>query len=133
MQPARKQAVLSRKSDDVVKYTSSVGEGSTFTGKFSGGENIVVRGMVDGESDVEGAIIIAETGQWVGQLQANVVVVAGHVEGDIIAREKIEVLAGATIKGNITSPVVTMETGAIHDGRLSMNVKHIGFGQKRHA
>jgi len=131
MQSAKKQVVLGRKLDTVVRFTSSVGEGSTFTGNFSGGENIVVRGVLQGESDVQGAVVIAETGRWVGHIKADIVVVAGKVQGDITAREKIEVLNGAHIQGNLVCPVVAMETGAIHEGHLSMHSKLNTFDEKR--
>lgn len=131
MQSAKKQPVLGRTLDSIIRFTSSIGEGSTFTGSFSGGENIVVRGKVNGESDVQGAVVIASSGHWIGHLKADIVVVAGKVEGDITAREKIEVLSGAHIKGNLASPVIAMETGAIHDGRLSMHSKLSTFAEKR--
>jgi len=44
-----------------------------------------VRGKVQGESDVQGAVVIANGGHWVGLLKADIVVVAGQVEGDILA------------------------------------------------
>jgi cytoskeletal protein CcmA (bactofilin family) len=121
MQSAKKQAVVGRTLDSSIRFTSLIGESSTFTGSFSGGENIVVRGQVQGEGDVQGAVVIADSGHWLGQLKADIVVVAGKVDGDITAREKIEVLNGAHIKGNLDSPVIAMETGAIHEGRLSMH------------
>ena len=131
MQSAKKQPVLGRKLDSVIRFTSSIGEGSTFTGSFSGGENIVVRGKVCGESDVQGAVIIANGGHWIGHLKADIVVIEGNVDGDITAREKIEVLNGAHIRGNMTSPIIAMEMGAIHDGHLSMHSKLNTFAEKR--
>lgn len=131
MQSAKKQAVLGRTLDSIIRFTSSIGEGSTFTGSFSGGENIVVRGRVEGESDVQGAVVIAESGHWIGHLKADIVVVAGRVEGDIIARDKIEVLNGAHIKGTLDCSNIAMETGAIHDGHLSMHGKLSTFVEKR--
>lgn len=131
MLSVKKQPVLGRTLDSVIRFTSSIGEVTTFTGNFSGEENILVRGKVFGESDVQGAVVIASGGQWVGHLQANIVVVAGVFEGDITARDKIEVLSGAHIKGNLTSPVIAMETGAIHHGRISMNSMLSTFDEKR--
>lgn len=131
MQSLKKQALLGRSLDSVIRFTSSIGEGSTFTGSFSGGENIVVRGKVQGESDVQGAVVIANSGHWIGLLKADIVVVAGQVEGDILAREKLEVLNGAHIKGNIAAPVIAMEAGAIHDGHMSMLSKLSSFEEKR--
>jgi len=122
-----------RTLDNIIRFTSSVGEGTTFTGTFGGGENIVVRGQVHGKSDVEGVVVIAETGQWIGELVADVVIVAGQVEGDISAREKIEVQSGAKIKGNLLSQVIAIESGAVHEGRIDMkNIKEIKhFREKR--
>lgn len=133
MQSIKKQPVLGRTLDSIIRFTSSIGEGSTFTGSFSGGENIVVRGRVEGESDVQGAVVIAESGHWVGQLKADIVVVAGRVEGDITARDKIEVLNGAHITGNLDCAHIAMETGAVHVGHLSMNGKLSTFEEKREA
>ena len=115
-----------RTLDNIIRFTSSVGEGTLFTGSFSGGENIVVRGQVQGKSDVDGVVVIANSGKWLGELSADVVVVAGRVEGDIFAREKIEVQAGANITGNLTSPVIAIESGAVHVGRIDMrNIQQI--------
>ncbi|MEJ2396736.1 MAG: polymer-forming cytoskeletal protein [Gammaproteobacteria bacterium] len=87
----------------------------------------------EGESDVRGAVVVAESGHWKGKLKADIVVVAGRFEGDITAREKIEVLNGAHINGNLACPNIAMETGAIHDGRLSMHSKLSHFEEKREA
>ncbi|MGD8783636.1 MAG: polymer-forming cytoskeletal protein [Thioalkalispiraceae bacterium] len=128
-----KKQGLRRTLDNIIRFTSSVGEGTIFTGSFSGGENIVVRGQVQGQSDVQGAVVIADTGKWLGELIADVVIVAGSVEGDIRAREKIEVQTGANIKGNLYSPVIAIEAGAVHAGRIDMkNLKQIKhFEEKR--
>ncbi|MGD8925947.1 MAG: polymer-forming cytoskeletal protein [Thioalkalispiraceae bacterium] len=127
-----KKQGLRRTLDNIIRFTSSVGEGTIFTGSFSGGENIVVRGQVQGKSDVEGAVVIAETGKWTGELIADVVIVAGCVEGDIRAREKIEVQAGARIKGNLYSPIIAIESGAVHVGRIDMkNLQQINHFDER--
>jgi len=120
MSQMQKKPVFRRTLDNVIRFTSSIGENTEFTGSFSGGENIIVRGHVRGESDVNGAVVITETGRWEGRLKADIAIVAGVVNGDIIAREKIEILAGAKITGNLSSPVIAIETGAIHDGHMEM-------------
>lgn len=133
MSPVQNKPVYRRTLDNIIRFTSSIGENIEFTGTFNGEGNIVIRGHVKGESDVNSAVVIAETGSWDGKLTADVVIVAGIVNGDIVAREKIEVLASAKIVGNLSCPVIAIETGAIHEGRLDMNsktqVKH--FQEKR--
>jgi len=115
--------IFRRTLDSIIRFTSTIGENIEFTGSFSGKGNIVVRGQVKGESDVNTAVVIAETGCWNGRLTADNVIVAGDVNGDILAREKIEVLATANITGNLSSPVIAIETGAIHEGHMDMNAK----------
>ena len=112
-----------RTLDSVLHFSSAIGENTIISGQFSGGENIMVRGTVRGNSDVNGLIVITESGCWQGHLVADVVVVAGRVEGDIEAREKLEIVSGGHIVGDIHSPVIAMETGAIHEGSIQMQEK----------
>lgn len=120
--PLLKNKSVSRRTlDNIIRFSSSLGENIQFTGSFSGGEDIVVRGHVKGESDVNGAVVIAETGCWDGKLVADTVIVAGTVNGDIVAREKIEILSGSKIMGNLSCPVIAIETGAVHEGHMDMS------------
>ena len=122
-----------RTLDEVVRFTTSIGEGTRFTGTFSGGENYVIQGSVTGDSTVDGAVVVAETGEWIGSINARVVVVAGRVDGAITAREKLEILATAKVKGNLQSPVVAIAAGAVHEGELRMGEpgKKTEFDEKR--
>ena len=133
MPPLKNKPVSRRTLDKITRFSSCIGENTEFTGKFSGGENIVVRGHVKGESDACRVVLITETGCWDGKLVADIVIVEGTVNGDIVAREKIELLSGSKIIGNLSGPVIAIETGAIHDGHIDMNttteVKH--FQEKR--
>lgn len=124
---------IRRTLDSIIRYTSSIGENTAFNGTFTGGENIVVRGKVTGKSDVQGAVVITETGRWIGELSADVVVVHGFVQGDITAREKIEMSSGARVEGNLRCPVIAMETGAVHEGHISMHSNVSSFVEKREA
>jgi len=120
MPPLQNKSV-SRRTLDNTRFSSCIGENTKFTGKFSGGENILVRGHVTGEGDACEVVVIAGTGYWDGKLDADIVIVEGTVNGDIVAREKIELLSGSKIMGNLSCPVIAMETGAIHDGHIDMN------------
>ena len=133
MPPSQNKPVSRRTLDKITRFSSCIGENTKFTGTFSGGENILVSGHVTGEGEACKVVVIAGTGCWDGKLDADVVIVEGRVNGDIVAREKIELLSGSKIKGNLSCPVVAMETGAVHDGHIDMNsttkIKH--FEEKR--
>ncbi|MCK5721405.1 MAG: polymer-forming cytoskeletal protein [Gammaproteobacteria bacterium] len=121
MPPLKNKPVSRRTLDKITRFSSCIGENTEFTGKFSGGENIVVRGHVTGESDACKVVLITETGCWDGKLVADIVIVEGTVNGDIVAGEKIELLSGSKITGNLSCPVIAIETGAVHDGHIDMN------------
>lgn len=133
MPSVQDKPVFRRTLDNIIRFTSSIGENIEFSGSFSGEGNLVVRGHVKGDSDVNSTVVIAETGSWDGKLTADTVIVAGIVNGDIVAREKIEVLENAKIIGNLSSPVIAIETGAIHEGHIDMSTttKVKRFQEKR--
>lgn len=133
MSSVQDKPVFRRTLDNIIRFTSSIGENIEFSGSFSGEGNLVVRGHVKGDSDVNSTVVIAETGSWDGKLTADTVIVAGIVNGDIVAREKIEVLENAKIIGNLSSPVIAIETGAIHEGHIDMSstTKVKRFQEKR--
>jgi len=134
MQNLKTSPKLRRSLDNIIRFTSAVAENSVFTGTFSGGENIVVRGTVNGESDVQGTIVITESGHWYGSLVADVIIIAGVVHGHVKAREKIEILSTAKIEGDLQSTSIAIESGAVHDGRIVMGqgVRVARFDEKRH-
>ena len=132
--PQLKNKPVSRRTlDNIIRFSTSIGENTEFTGSFNGGGNITVRGHVIGESDACGVVVIAETGCWDGKLVADNVIVAGTVNGDIVAREKIEILSGSKIMGNLSCPVIAIETGAVHEGHMDMSSTTIvrRFQEKR--
>ena len=78
--PLSQNKPVSRRSlDNIIRFSTSIGENTEFIGNFSGGENIVVRGHVKGESDACDVVMIAETGCWDGKLVADTVH-EGHID-----------------------------------------------------
>jgi len=79
-----------------------------------------VYGEVQGDCDIEGTLVLGEGGRWRGNIRARNVVIAGQVEGDIQAETKLELTRTAVVRGKISSPVVAIARGAVHDGSIRM-------------
>lgn len=109
-----------RSLDGVDGFTTSVGPGSIFTGTIGGEGHTIVLGRVEGNSELAGTVVIGEGGVWVGDITAQTVVIAGQVEGAVTAREKIEIVSTAQIRGSLTSPVIAIAEGAVHEGEIRM-------------
>lgn len=122
-----------RALDQITELNGAIGEGLVMEGKLHGKGNYKVAGRVVGECDIEGALLLDERGSWLGKIVADVVVIAGQVEGEIIARTQLELQASAVVKGSLESPVIAMDKGAKHDGTLKMtsSSEASSFSEKR--
>ena len=112
-----------RTLDKVEGFSTVVGKDSHFKGTIGGAGNFIVQGKVEGECDIQGTMVIAEHGHWIGNISAACVLIAGTVDGDVTAKEKMEIISTARIKGKITSAILAIAEGAIHEGVVAMTGK----------
>ena len=109
-----------RTLDRVEEFATMIGPESVYLGVFQGKDNHIVYGQVQGDCEIEGILVLGEGGSWKGNIRAASVVIAGRVEGDIHATNKLELARTAHVHGKITSPVVAIARGAVHDGSIRM-------------
>jgi cytoskeletal protein CcmA (bactofilin family) len=93
---------------------------STVDGHVSGSCEIVVNGVVKGTIDGTGTVTIAEQGRAEATTHGRIVAVAGTVNGDITADEKIVLESSARVGGNITAPRILIKDGATFKGQVNM-------------
>lgn len=109
-----------RTLDKVGGVSSVIGAGSEFEGDFKGAGNYVIYGKVTGSSDVKGTIVLEEGGTWNGTIRGENIIVAGTVNGDVLASVKIELAPSAKISGNVLGPVIAIAEGAVIEGQMKM-------------
>lgn len=109
-----------RTLDAVEGFATSVGEGTKISGNLGGTGHSIILGEVEGDCNLEGTLVVGETGRWVGNVNAKSIVIAGTVEGEIVADEKLEILSTAKIKGTICAKTLAIAEGAVHQGEVSM-------------
>ncbi len=94
---------------------SVVDEQMVITGEVSTEGTIRVDGRIEGRLHRLGALIIGSAGVGVGDIEAAEVIVGGLVEGNIVAAGRVEVLASASVRGDIrTSAMLLHEGGTVH-------------------
>src|SRR5436190_7148609 len=103
------------------RLSGFVGHGTTLTGETVFHAMLRVDGHLIGTVASEAGTLIIGTN---GQVDANVSVAAaminGTVNGDVIASEKLQLGRTARVMGNIQSPRLIIEEGAILEGSCSM-------------
>lgn len=98
-----------------------VSPGTRVVGRIEGTMEVVIDGELEGEVRLEGALLIGGSGAVRGEVAARVVRVAGRVTGDVRGLERIELLAGGSVEGNLTAPRVVVAEGAFLSGRVVMH------------
>ncbi|HHH48340.1 MAG TPA: polymer-forming cytoskeletal protein [Gammaproteobacteria bacterium] len=106
--------------DRVEGFATSVGPEAHFRGAITGAGHCIVYGHVEGDCDIAGTLVVAEGGRWVGEIVADNVLIAGQVAGSLVAREKMEIVSTARIRGKLACRVIAIAEGAVHDGELQM-------------
>ena len=95
-------------------------QGITVKGTVEGEGVVQVEGVVEGQFDLVGAVIVSETGLVRGPITANVVRVAGRVEGDVTAREHMRLEQTGTLIGDVATASLVVEDGGRLNGRSTM-------------
>lgn len=107
-----------RMQDSVRGAATYVAQGSIFQGTLHGKGAFVFCGVFEGDCDIDGPVTLAAGGHWVGTLKATDIIIAGTVEGDVIAAQRVEVAGTARIVGSLAGHAIAVAEGAIIDGEL---------------
>ena len=97
-------------------------KGSRASGQLSFQGSARIDGTVDGDIQCQGTLTIGESAEVKAKITAQVVVIRGKVEGNVSAKEKIELIAPARLIGNIDTPKLIITEGVVFDGDCSMGV-----------
>lgn len=95
-------------------------QGITVKGTIEGEGVVQVEGVVEGEFRMTGAVIVSETGLVRGPITADVVRVAGKVEGDVTAREHMRLEQTGALIGDVATASLVVEDGGCLNGRSTM-------------
>jgi cytoskeletal protein CcmA (bactofilin family) len=102
------------------RITSVLSAGINWKGNLRGSGGVRIEGAFEGEIVVRGLVVVGETGRVTCEnLQANSVVVAGAVRGNITA-EKIEIRSTGRVWGDVTTVSFATEEGAFLRGQVRM-------------
>jgi cytoskeletal protein CcmA (bactofilin family) len=97
---------------------STIGEGSSFEGKFYISGSLRIDGKFEGEIKTDEELVVGETGRVKTDIIAKSVVIAGTVIGNINAFNEVRLLETAKVLGDITAPVINIQKGVVLMGNF---------------
>src|SRR5437764_14204361 len=87
--------------------------------KFSG--ELTMEGKLEGEINSDGVLQLGETGAVNGNLNVNSVIVRGKINGNVVAKDKIEIKSKAEVFGDIRAAKLVIEEGVTFVGKTEVN------------
>jgi cytoskeletal protein CcmA (bactofilin family) len=112
------KAFRRRIRDSSAGPTTFIAEGSQISGKLAGSGAYVFCGEMEGDCDIKGPVTLAESGRWRGTLKATDVIIAGKVDGDVIATNRVEISGSARIAGSLSGQSIAVAEGAVIEGEI---------------
>lgn len=106
--------------DQIGDSPTFVAEGSRVSGDLETSGPLVVCGSVRGDGRVGGALRMAVTAEWEGEIHARAAVIAGKVTGRLVVEDKLEVGMTAVIHADIVARVIAVARGAVIDGAVTV-------------
>jgi len=122
-----------RLMDQLADSPSFVAEGSQLSGDMETAGPLVVCGVIRGDGRIGGALRMAATAQWEGEIHAQAAVIAGKITGRLVVEDKLEVGMTAVIRADIVARSIAVARGAVIDGAVTVTSGEpvVQFEEKR--
>jgi cytoskeletal protein CcmA (bactofilin family) len=100
---------------------ANIGKSITIKGDLSGNEDLQIDGSVEGRIDLpNNQLTVGAEGRVKAEVHAKSVVVIGHVTGNLLAADRIQVEATGIVDGDVKAPRLVIEEGATLNGSVEM-------------
>lgn len=102
------------------QITAILDLGAEFEGKLSFEGTAQIGGQFRGEIFTRDHLVVKEGAQVFAQIEADTILIAGRVEGNLFARRKVTMIPPAVFRGTVTSPSLKIDEGVVFEGASYM-------------
>ncbi len=113
-----------------------LGSGTEFEGLLNFEGTVRIDGNFKGEIKTNDCLIIGETALIEAEINVGHLIVMGKISGNIISLQKVEITSSGNVKGDVMSPILIIQEGAILEGNVRMedeNKKVVNIDEARSA
>ncbi len=103
------------------EVTTLIAEEVSIKGELSFTSSLRIDGTFEGELISEGTLIIGPTGVVKANISLQEAFISGTVEGDITVTERLVLRGRATVTGNITAPLISVDEGVSIIGQMRIS------------
>jgi cytoskeletal protein CcmA (bactofilin family) len=109
------------KKENADEILSILGEGVDFQGELCFTHGIRVDGVVRGKVRSESCLVIGPKGKVEAEVTISRVAINGEFRGTVHASDRIEIHREGKVYGDLFTPCLIIEAGAIFEGKCNMN------------
>jgi cytoskeletal protein CcmA (bactofilin family) len=99
-----------------------IGAGITIEGEVTSDEDVQVQGTVRGKLSVDAAVVVEQGAVVEADVGATTLSVGGSVTGNVNASERVDLLSGGRLVGDVKAARLTIADGASFKGNVDMDV-----------
>ena len=108
---------MKKRKDDIIAF---LGKDTEFDGKFSFTGAARIDGKFSGEIYSSGTLIVGESALIRSQINVGDAIINGEIHGEVSAEHRIEIKSRGKLFGNVQTPELVIEEGAIFRGDSNM-------------
>ena len=116
--------------DDVL---SVMGEGVEILGELSFSRGLLVDGVVKGKIRSEGCLMIGAKGRVEAEVTIRRITINGEFHGAIHASDRVEIHKEGRVYGDLYTPCLIIEAGALFEGKCNMSERKAAAVQESSA
>ena len=98
-----------------------IGPGSSFDGKLTFQGAVRIDGNFSGEIVTDDVLVVGDGAMVKAEVKVGSLVLNGTIEGNVIAKNAVQIHAPGILRGNITTPSLTIDRGVIFEGSCHMD------------
>jgi cytoskeletal protein CcmA (bactofilin family) len=112
---------------------ANIGKGISITGTVEAAEPLSIAGSIKGEIHIGDHEVVLEADARIdGAIMARAIDVHGHVLGRLVAKDAVRLRAGSVVQGDIATPRIALEEGAVFNGRVDPGRTEAAFKVAEH-
>ena len=102
------------------RVTAFIGKTTRLRGEIYSEEELYLDGEVEGSLEVRHLLTIGPNGKVKANVKAKELVVRGSIQGDVEASDRISIMNGASIVGDVKTAGIVIEDGAYFKGGIDI-------------
>ena len=102
------------------KATTVIAQGTSIKGNLKSDESVQLDGSFEGELDIKQTVHVGSGATIKANIKAGEVKISGRVDGNIEAKDRLEIMSSGKLFGDIKTPRLIIAEGVVFEGHCTM-------------